>query len=97
VIDVVLTFDLGGQDADGYRRAREVLAGLGFSRVAKGLVLPNTTFIGKWWPNENVSEARNVIWHALSRAGVEPTHLLVAAYTECAWIGPPTAKPALKG
>lgn len=91
-MDLVVVFDLEGASPDGYVRAYGALAKLGFYHVQQDAVLPATTVMGRWNSNAEITSLRAAFVAALNESGLRVSHLLVAHFNACTWLGP-AAKP----
>jgi hypothetical protein len=82
---IVVVFDLVGAEPAAYAKAHDVLAGLGMSHVREGTELPNTTVMGEWYPDVQVTKIRDAIWTAFAQHGVPVSRLFVASIAAAAW------------
>jgi hypothetical protein len=87
---VLVVFGLDDkQGPAGIRRAYELLAGVGFSRVQSGTLLPKCTLIGTWFKEgDTVQNICNALSGLLLNGGLTVSHILVAEFTACVWYGP---------
>jgi hypothetical protein len=85
---VVFGLDRGHNAADT-RRAYELLAGVGFSRVQGGSLLPKNTVIGTWFKEDDTTQhICNSLAGLLLNGGLKVSHILAAEFTSCVWYGP---------
>jgi len=96
MIEVVVTFDLEDASPAQYAAARRTLRSLGFKNVMQGIHLPSTTFVGTWMLEAApLSEIRDSLVVALVDAGTAPKNILVAAFSQLAFMGD-QVPPALR-
>lgn len=91
---LIVAFEFGNDaTVEHYNVLYSRLAGLGFSVAIQGTFLPRNILVGHWFDELEMQQIRSLLWQHLVSAGVPLTRLIVADYSQLAYIGPRVPMP----
>ena len=85
--DIIVTFDLEDPKGDDYPRAYDFLSSLGLRVESKNIMLPSAALWGIWHAEMTLEQVRDGLVNGLEGVGLKVKALLVAEYTQFAWLG----------